>query len=446
MVRDHPQDELELHDYLDVAARHLGLIVVALLAALGIGVVYTLLQPQKYEAVALLLVSRQTPQQPSFDPRFPSPDIQTASKAIAVLMRSPGVAAKVGQEVGKRVAPGTPVVLDDVVIEVLRDDSSLVRVAARHSDPQVAAAIANTWADVGARDVSEMYSQSGRALKLVDGQLKAAEDELRRIGSELREFHGRSRMALLQSKVNQGNAYLAQLVAAQQRIALTLTDAQRVRAQLAAGADGTIADALLQLLILDWTVPRGAMQPAVTVPGARPAEGAQMIVTSPPPAPVQLQVAVERLRLTERPLAERLRDLDTFVAALEAERTALDRQIAQETAAVQEARRDLAVEMAEEERLNLAFEAARRTYTTLSNKADELRIAVQSDVLPAQVASPAAVPDAPAPRPWLLHLGVAAAVGIFVGLAGAFAFEQLAAAQRQQRATHELVVTKEGRG
>jgi hypothetical protein len=219
-----------------------------------------------------------------------------------------------------------------------------------------------------------------------------------------------------------------------------------VRAQLAAGADATIADGLLQLLILDWTVPRGPIQPAVTAPGARPAEGSQTVVTSPPP-PVQLQLAAEQLRLTDRPVAERLRNLDAFVVALEQERAALDRQIAQETAALQEARRDLSVEMAEEERLNLAFEAARRTYTTLSNKADELRIAVESDVLPAQVASPAAIPNAPAPRPWLLHLGIAAAVGVFVGLAGAVAMDQLSAARRPRRpAARELAVTKEGRG
>lgn len=444
-MRENRGDDVELRDYLDVLGRHLILILLTALVALAAGVGYTLLQPQKYEAVALLLISRQLPQRPAFDARFPPPDVQTASKAIAVLLQSPGVAAKVAEALRGRLPAGVSSPAEDVTIEVQRDDASLVRVAARHADPQVAAAVANAWAETGAREVSEMYSQSQRALRLVNEQLRVTEAELRKVGSEQRDFHARSQIALLQNRVNQGNAYLAQLLAAQQRISLTLTDAQRVRQQLAAGGEATLADGLLQLLVLDWTVARGAPAPPVAVPSTRPSDSAAApILPNPPTAPVQLQIAVEQLRLTDRPLAERLRNLDILVRALEEERQALDRHIAQEATALQQARRDLAVEMAEEERLNLAFDAARRTYQTLSNKADELRIAAQSDVLPAQVASPAALPDRPVARPWLLHLGVAAAAGIFVGVLGAFVVDTLPVVRQPwRRPTRELAVPKE---
>ncbi|MBI4506637.1 MAG: hypothetical protein HY691_13965 [Chloroflexi bacterium] len=444
-MRERLSDDIELRDYLDVAGRHIVLVVVATVVALAVGVGYTLLQPQKHEAVALLLISRQLPQRPSFDPRFPPPDVQTASKAIAVLLHSPGVAAKVVQDLRGRLPAGVQGAAEEVTIEVLRDDASLVRVAARHADPQVAAAVANAWADTGAREVSEMYSQSQRALKLVNEQLRVTEGELRAVGGELRDFYARSQIALLQNRVNQGNAYLAQLLAAQQRIGLTLADAERVRQQLAAGGEATVADGLLQLLVLDWTVARGAPAPPVAVPGTRQAESPQATApASAPSAPVQLQIAVEQLRVADRPVSERLRNLDILTRALDEERQALNRQLEQETAALQGARRDLAVEMAEEERLNLGFEATRRTYQTLSNKADELRIATQSDVLPAQVASPAALPDRPAPRPWLLHLGVAVAVGIFVGVLGAFVVNSLPSARApRRRPAPELAVTKE---
>lgn len=432
-MRDALDDDVELRDYLDLLGRHLALIATAVLAAIVVAGAYTLLQPEKYEAVALLLISKQPPQRPAFDTRFPPADIQTASKAVAILLRSPGVVGRVADGLRGRLPSDADGALDEVTIEVLRDEASLVRVAARHRDAQVAAAVANAWAEVGAREVSEMYSQSNRAVKLVTHQLQETEGELRKVGAALRDFHAGSAVGLLQNRVNQGNAYVAQLLAGQQRITLTLIDARRVRQQLAAGADATIADGLVQLLILDWTVPRGWPAPPVNVPGTRGSDTQPAGAPSAAAAPVQLQIAVDQLRSTDRPLPERVRNLDQFILAIEDERQALERQIAQETASLRQARRDLIGEMAEEERLNLAMEAARRTYTTLSNKADELRIAAQSDVLPAQVASPAVAPQTRAPRPWLLHVGVAAAVGIVIGVLGAFVVDRAPAAGQTRR-------------
>jgi succinoglycan biosynthesis transport protein ExoP len=77
----------------------------------------------------------------------------------------------------------------------------------------------------------------------------------------------------------------------------------------------------------------------------------------------------------------------------------------------------------EEERLQRAQDVAQDTYITLARKVDEARIAAQDESGEVRLVSYAAVPTNPVSPNKKLNTAVAGALGLFVGVFGAFAVE-----------------------
>jgi uncharacterized protein involved in exopolysaccharide biosynthesis len=78
---------------------------------------------------------------------------------------------------------------------------------------------------------------------------------------------------------------------------------------------------------------------------------------------------------------------------------------------------------AEEDRLTRARDVARETYITVARKVEEVRIAADDASGEVRLASQAAAPQTPVAPRKMLNTAVAGALGLVLGVFGAFAVE-----------------------
>ncbi|MBI3964750.1 MAG: hypothetical protein HY329_03860 [Chloroflexi bacterium] len=432
--------EVDLRDYLEILWRRRLFVVVPLIVAVIAGALFSYVPGEQYEATSYLLITR-PPQVFQFDPRLPNQEILPSGKVYSILAKSPEVLAKVVDKVGDQVPPHlrSSGAVEGLVILSNREDPSLVKITARHADPKVAMVVANAYVQAAGEVVGEAYNQIVANEKRMGESAKLAETGLAAADRALIDFERVSPITSLQAQVTAAQYREQQLYFARNAIDLTLRDADRVRQQLVASNGNSVAasvnEVLLQTLLLRFADVRGQLAPANPLdpslqpqgnrPSAPPAQPAPA-----PGAPVQLQLALDRALAATVPLDERLRNLDTFVGLLRAERDELGRTIQAESATLQDAKRQLVEQSAQEERLKLERDTARTSLITIRNKLDESRFAVQAALPAAKVASLATPPPDPVSRRVPLNLGVAAAIGLAVGLLLAFAIEYLTAERR----------------
>jgi tyrosine-protein kinase Etk/Wzc len=146
--------------------------------------------------------------------------------------------------------------------------------------------------------------------------------------------------------------------------------------------------------------------------------------------PIELQVTGEG-GIERKTVGEQVAFLDALAETLQAKMVVLEAEaeaLEPDILALQEALQRISTE---EDRLTRARNMAQETYTTLSRKVAEMRIAAEDQTGDVRLASQAAVPEgAVAPRK-LLNTAVAGALGLFVGVFGAFAIEYWRAGQEK---------------
>jgi uncharacterized protein involved in exopolysaccharide biosynthesis len=139
-------------------------------------------------------------------------------------------------------------------------------------------------------------------------------------------------------------------------------------------------------------------------------------------SPINVQIAGGQ-SISDRTVKELIVVLDDLVTTLRTKKEAIEEAtdaLSPEILALQgqceEAR-------AEERRLQRELELAEEVYQTLSRKAEEARIAAQSEMGDLRLASRAAVPEKPVLPKKRLNVAVAGALGLMIGVFGAFALE-----------------------
>jgi len=154
---------LDINEYLDAIARHLGLILVLTLLAMLVAAIINLFIPPTYEATAILSV-------PQLSPSIP----------IASLIKSDEVEGQVIASLSTRnpIFPGGQVpegLIHDVEVA---ERPNMIRITARSDTPQRGALIANTWADFAVEQISAAQLKEGQQLKTAEQNLEIANEAL----------------------------------------------------------------------------------------------------------------------------------------------------------------------------------------------------------------------------------------------------------------------------
>jgi capsular polysaccharide biosynthesis protein len=156
-------ETMDINDYFDAIARHLGLILVLILLAMLVAAVVNLFISPTYEATAILSVPQ-----------------LSSSIPIASLIKSSEVEAQVIAALSIRnpIFPGGRVperLIHDIEVN---EGPNMVRIMARSDTPTKVALIANTWASFSIERIAEAQLREGQQLKTAEQNLETANEGL----------------------------------------------------------------------------------------------------------------------------------------------------------------------------------------------------------------------------------------------------------------------------
>lgn len=395
------EEEIDLRVYVEVLLRYWMWIVGLAVGAAVIGLIVSLLLPPTYQASAVVLVT-ESRYQMRFDPRFGTEENTPAYRAFPTLATSDGILGQVLEDYDPppQVDPEawTLAGLSGMVEASSGGDPSLVVLGATSQFPQMAADVANVWADALVETGNAIYGEGKDDLAFFEDQLDQARQALDSAEAALVEFEARNESSIVSAQLQSLLQTQADYLADQRRILYLVQDIDGLRAGLAEQSGGqpvTLGDSLTTLFLQIKAFNAEAS------------------------TPIQLQVDSADA-LSDKTRAEQIIFLDNLVLTLEARSSELDARLAElepRILSLQQERQKINVE---NDRLTRGRDLARETYMTLARKVDEARIAAQEENGALRVGSYAAVPGYPVgPRKKILVV-VAGMVGLMVGVVGAF--------------------------
>lgn len=397
------EEEIDLREYIEVLIRHWKWIAALAVVAAVVALVVSFLLPPTYEATALVVITKARYVM-RFDPRFETVNnIQQPYKAYPALATGDDLLL----ETMSAVNPPLPEEEQDLTrfrakLEAASSgDPSVVELRVKHQDPEVAAHMANTWADVFVREVNELYDETAQDARFFEDQLATADEALKDAEQALIDFQSRNQASVLSAQINALKGQLSAYLEARNAIELVVQDATSLKARLAlqeGDASSSLADDLAALLL---QIEALSLQSEV---------------------PLQLQVGGDN-SLSSATKQELGAFLDNLMTTLETQSGELETKTAGVEPEILRLQGDLQQFNTEADRLTRARDMSRDTYTTLARKVDEARIAAQDESGEVRLASYAAVPTKPVSPRKMLNTAVAGALGLFVGVFGAFAVE-----------------------
>ena len=375
------EETVDLRPYLAALGRYLWLIGGAVVLAIVIAVAIYLTS-NDYEAIALLTVPEPT-EQLQFDAR-----ITTTMRSMQNLTVYPELAKS--SDLLNRVLVHAIELTDGRIATLaqVRDmttlttsaDNRLVRLVVTDEDPEVAAALANIWAEEFVITIETLFGRGGVAY--FDDQLQQASQELRAADDALVAFQTTNRQGIVDNELMALTDRQRALLADESRYRRVLADIQLLRRQLENNTTDvvTLSDQLSAL-----TVQLRAYE-----------------TTQATPVAPQFQINIgadAQLSTTLR--AELLQQLEALRVSVEAALTDNQTQLESLAAPIFALQTEKQQLFNQGERLLSAQEVAQETHVIVARKIDEERVAAGETL--ARVAGHAVVPDKPA-RPNLLAL------------------------------------------
>ena len=286
-------------------------------------------------------------------------------------------------------------------VTVLADkaDPARFEIIVRHTNPELAVQIANTWASEYIEMFNELNTGSATELGFIREQLALAESDLESAERELRAFEQESGLGITMDPVTQ-DPY-----------AWYGTRGKELQARSQLLADHLVArDNLLLLLDIAQEVKES---------GGGPGD-----------LPLQLLSAsaiAGRGQLSAEAIIQDAEDLDTVMELLRAEQQALTSAIDVLSPEVQDLHTELMQDKYQYLHLNETRLALLERIAMLSRKAQELELGASG----VHVINPAVRAAVASSSPWL-NVIVAGVLGLFVGVMLAFGLEYLGRARGQR--------------
>lgn len=408
------EDEIDLREYFDVLRRRwlmvLGIPAVAVLVA---AVLSFFVLPPKYEATAgLVILKARTEVQ--FEPKIRTElgqdlDIKARREALQALSTSRAVAALVIERLGDQLPEKERQVdaLLDTVSSKLTGD--LLTIQVKHEDPELAAQLANTWAETYATYVNPLFSDVVQTPDSLAPQVQNAETSYKTAEAALVQFLADNPIQRLQREVSDLQKRIDKLYADLRTLEYLIADVEALQAQLDQGVASTMPTTLGNSLAAVFLRARA------------------FTVQSEAQLNTQLQLDPAAWTISPQDAAGWQRELDVLLTVLTARRDELNQTIQsvdweQELLALQS---ELERQQARKRELIDTRDLAWETYTSLRRKYTEVKVATEAPDLQVSVALHADVPEEPVSPRKALNVALAGALGLMAGVFGAFFVEFL---------------------
>lgn len=405
VLEDFVEDEiLDVRLYAELLLRHWKWIAAGGILAALVAFTVSLLMPDTYEATAFVLATEEQ-QLLQFDPRIQSESGQQPLKAFPELAMTDDLVQQVLTAVEPELEePMTVQEFKRRLTAVAGADPSIIRLTAKAESPELAAQIANNWAEAFVDWGNSIYGSGNNSqLTFFETQLAEAQTDLDNAEAALVAFQARDRRSVIGSELNALQDLQEQYLSEQNELQLLSEDIVRLRTQLTnqTTSSTTVADQLTALFFQLKVFNVSASAEAVV--------------------PIQLNVD-SATQLTTSSRSEQIAFLDDLLVSVNDRKDAIANALAAlepEILALQGERQQL---QAEANQLNRNLAVAEETYTTLARKVDEERISAEGQANNLRLASNAAVPDRPTNSTFTAVI-LAAVIGVMVSVGVVFVAE-----------------------
>ena len=392
------EDEMDLRVYINVLMRHWRLIAAVTLLTSVVALGVSFVSPAKYQATAMVLVTR-----PLYQFQF-SPAIQNRSdnsntqqsltgKAALDLATSDALLQQLLLQVGDRLSA------DERNLFALREmlkaktggDPSIVNLSVTNRDAQRVAEIANTWANLYVRQVNDLYGKSADQLKFFEGQLAQAKNDLDAADQALVEFQKRNDLAILQAQLSAKQSALGNYLGMNESLVLLQQNVKNLQDQLArrpADSPSSLGDDLAQLMIQV---------------SALSAQSSSL--------PIQLQMPSTG-SLSDRTVGQQAAYLGDLAKTIESKQAEARKQTVALPIEIKTLQGQMQETSTEAARLTRQRDLAQTVYTTLAQKVKETQISAQDASGSVRLAGSAVVPERPMSKKLLTNT----AIGLMLGL------------------------------
>ncbi|MGI6207079.1 MAG: GumC family protein [Anaerolineae bacterium] len=401
------EDEIDLHDYVDVLVRYKWLVIaVPLVALLVAGVLGFVVMEPTYEATALVAITR-----PRYIVQFasnfetvPLDQRQVPLKAYPTIATSHDLLQQLLPLVADRLPAEARSLrqLRDMVSARNGQDPSLIELTVTASDPDLAAYVANVWAAQFADKIQTVYGQAATEIEAFEEQLKDANQRRQIAEQAVVEFQARNPAAILEAQITDQKEALTSFFQTKRTLERVIQDAESLRDRLAMqrrDAPSSFSDELTALL-LDVNSLSSSMSSATA-------------------APLQLQIQASG-SVAGKTAGEQITFLDNLVTVLEAKDAELDEKIAAVEPQLLNLQKELEAALTEQKQLEEERQIARDLCRSLTLKLEEARLSEETNGREVQVAAQAVPPLTPSSPRKVMMLGVAGTLGLMVGVFGAF--------------------------
>ena len=433
------EEEIDLRVYIEVLIRNWVWIAGLALVAAAVAFVASSFIPPTYEATALAAITK--PRYVlQFDPRFETVDgTQPAYKAYPELAVSDDLLRDLLTQLDS--LPEGIESLQDLrgMVEAKAGaDPSIVRLVVSSQDPEAAARIANGWIELFVARANEVYGgRSEEDVSFFEGQLTQAQEELDAADGALTAFQGRNQGAILEVQLASVRQDLEDYLIELRGIERAVRNAQSLRASVAERpVDELVSpeDNLAALLLQTYAFNIQTLRPsrATSFDVEESARGEELspvwlqvsdLTCAGADSSARLQISDSALLSLERTAGELMAFLDGLVLTLEGWGREIETQVITLEPEILVLQQQLQEAQAEEDRLIRTRNVAQETSVTLARKAEEARIAADDTTGEVRLASQAAVPKKSVGPRKMLNTAVAGALGLMVGVFGAFALE-----------------------
>lgn len=402
------EEEIDLREYIAVLFKYWYWIIGAAILAAAVAFGISSVLPPTYEAKALVVVTNPR-YRLRFDSRIETLNVPQPFRAYPALATSDTMLTRLAAELGSTVPAELvePAALADALEAKTGSDPSLIELVVRHQDPQVAAHVANRWAEVMVRETNSLYGQSETQLVALQAQLETAEADLQAAEAELTQFWRDSGLGFLDTKTTLldpegGGSALNFLGPLGQELA--------AKTRTLAGYRATSDD--LTLLRQQADLLRGQVAGGeVTAQAAVTSLTVQMAQVTALDSQVDLTVQVNSAG------GETLADVEAMIGVIDSTQEALETSIETLAAEVAALQTDLAGKRSRFEILNREHALAQEVYLALARKVQETQLVVEDESNnEVRVASQAIVPQDPVGPRRAFNTVVAGGVASFVAL------------------------------
>ena len=405
------EEEIDLREYINVLLKRKGVIILIFLIAVITAalVSYFYLKPV-YEASTILMISKpkyQVELEPKIQTQF-TPEVSLAT--YESLIKDREIEEDVIKKLNLDQLPYefTPDSLQGMItIESLKN-TNLIKMNLQAGEPKLAKDIANVWAALFVEKNKDLNLQESKEAQVfIEEQLIISGQNLSKIEEEIREFNETNKIEIVENEIKGKAAKILnhELRIADIKISLKKEKARKEQVIIALNEQ----DKVLKL--------------SKSITNDQFFHQLMSNITNGNFSDINLTYVSEEANPIYYNLAQQLISADISINSLQAEEKQLKENIDDYWERIESLKQELAQEKLTQSRLEREYNTAKGVYDVLSQKNEEVKIAVATESGLVKIASLAYEPRGPIKPNKKLNILIAGVLGLFVGIFAAFFLE-----------------------